>query len=48
MLADFDPSATGIAAQSFLLAGADGTRTRRHVPDLLLVSADGAVTVVDV
>jgi hypothetical protein len=48
MLADFDPSVTGIAAQPFLLTGADGSRTRRHVPDLLLVSADGGVTVVDV
>jgi hypothetical protein len=48
MLADFDPVVTGIAAQPFLLAGADGTRIRRHVPDLLLVSADGGVTVVDV
>jgi hypothetical protein len=46
MLADFDPSVAGIAAQPFLLAGADGTRDRRHVPDLLLVSADGVVTVV--
>lgn len=48
MLADFDPVVTGIAAQPFLLAGADGTRIRRHVPDLLLLSADGEVTVVDV
>jgi hypothetical protein len=48
MLADFDPLVTAIAAQPFLLAGADGTRTRRHVPDLLLMSADGGVTVVDV
>jgi hypothetical protein len=48
MLADFDPVVTGIAAQPFLLAGADGTRIRRHVPDLLLLSADGGVTVADV
>jgi hypothetical protein len=48
MLADFDPGVAGIAAQPFLLAGADGTRIRRHVPDLLLLSADGGVTVVDV
>ena len=48
MLADFDSSVTGIVAQPFLLTGADGTRERRHVPDLLLVSADGGVTVVDV
>jgi hypothetical protein len=48
MLADFNPSVTGIAAQPFLLAGADGRGIRRHVPDLLLVSAGGEVTVVDV
>ncbi len=36
MLADFDPSVAGIAAQPFVLAGADGSRERRHVPDLLL------------
>src|SRR5712691_4862680 len=48
MLADFDPCVTGIAAQPFLLTGADGSRIRRHVPDLLLVDADGGVTVVDV
>ncbi|HUY48709.1 MAG TPA: TnsA-like heteromeric transposase endonuclease subunit [Streptosporangiaceae bacterium] len=48
MLADFDPSVAGIAAQPFLLAGTDGTRDRRHVPDLLLVGVDGGVTVVDV
>lgn len=48
MLADFDRSAAGIAAQPFLLTGVDQGRTRRHVPDLLLVGADGGVTVVDV
>jgi hypothetical protein len=48
MLADFDPSVAGIAAQPFLLTGADGTRIRRHVPDLMLTGADGGVTVVDV
>jgi hypothetical protein len=48
MLADFDPSVAGIAAQPFLLAGTDGTRDRRHVPDLLLVSPDGGVTVADI
>jgi hypothetical protein len=30
------------------LLGADGDRRRRQVPDLLLVHADGSVTVVDV
>jgi hypothetical protein len=48
MLADFDPDVIGIAAQPLQLVGADGARIRRHVPDLLLVGADGAVTVVDV
>ena len=48
MLADFDPAVTGLAAQPFQLTGPDGGRDRRHVPDLLLVSGDGAVTVVDV
>ena len=48
MLADFDPTVVGIAAQPFQLIGPDGDRVRVHVPDLLLVHADGAVTVVDV
>jgi transposase InsO family protein len=48
MLADFDPCVTGIAAQPFLLTGADASRIRRHVPDLLLAAADGGVMVVDV
>jgi hypothetical protein len=48
MLADFDPAVTAIAAQPFRLAGQDGSRVRRHVPDVLLASADGGVTVVDV
>ena len=48
MLADFDPAVAGLAAQPFLLAAADGSRIRRHVPGLLLVGADGGVTVVDV
>lgn len=48
MLADFDSDVVGIAAQPFQLVGSDGDRIRRHVPDLLLVNSDGAVTVVDV
>ncbi|MGO9163953.1 MAG: TnsA-like heteromeric transposase endonuclease subunit [Streptosporangiaceae bacterium] len=48
MLADFDPSVAGIAAQPFLLTGTDQGRSRRHVPDLLLVGTDGGVAVVDV
>ena len=48
MLADFAPDVIAIAAQPFRLIGADGDRIRRHVPDILLVDADGGVTVVDV
>jgi hypothetical protein len=48
MLADFDPNVVAIAAQPFQLSGGDGTRTRRHVPDVLTVGDDGSVTVLDV
>ncbi|MFE2296366.1 TnsA-like heteromeric transposase endonuclease subunit [Streptomyces sp. NPDC059452] len=48
LLADFARDVVGIAAQPFLVTGDDGVRRRRHVPDLLLVHADGLVTVVDV
>ncbi|MFE1250131.1 MULTISPECIES: TnsA-like heteromeric transposase endonuclease subunit [unclassified Streptomyces] len=48
LLADFDHSVVEIASQPFHLAGRDGDRLRHHVPDLLLVHADGLVTVVDV
>lgn len=48
LLADHDSDVAAIAAQPFLLEGFDGERTRRHVPDVLLGHADGAVTVVDV
>jgi hypothetical protein len=48
MLADFAPDVVGIASQPFQLIGRDAGRLRRHVPDLLLVNADGLVTVVDV
>jgi hypothetical protein len=48
MLADFDPDVVAIAAQPLQLVGQDAGRIRRHVPDLLLVNADGGVTVVDV
>jgi hypothetical protein len=48
MLADFDPDVTAIAGQPFRLIGADGARIRRHVPDILLVMADGGAVVVDV
>ncbi|WP_199236036.1 TnsA-like heteromeric transposase endonuclease subunit [Micromonospora sp. S4605] len=48
MLADFDAAVVGIAAQPFQLVGEDGSRVRRHVPDLLLLNDSGLVTVVDV
>ena len=48
LIADFASDVTEIAAQPFQLVGRDGTRIRRHVPDLFLVHADGLVTVVDV
>jgi hypothetical protein len=48
MLADFDPAVIAIAGQPFRLIGADGARIRRHVPDILLVTADGGAMVVDV
>jgi hypothetical protein len=48
LLADFDSEVTAIAAQPFLLSGFDGGRLRNHVPDLLLRSVSGLVTVVDV
>lgn len=48
LLADQDPDVVAIAAQPFLIEGFDGKRTRRHVPDLLLGMAGGAMTVVDV
>jgi hypothetical protein len=48
VLADFDPNVTVIAAQPFLLQARVGGRARRHVPDFLLVHADGLVRVVNV
>jgi hypothetical protein len=48
LLADFDPTVTAIAAQPFQLAGRDGSKPRRHVPDLLLRHSDGTLTLVDV
>ena len=48
MLADQDRDVVAIAAQPFQLIGSDKERTRRHVPDFLLVSGVGGVTVVDV
>ncbi|WP_219806388.1 TnsA-like heteromeric transposase endonuclease subunit [Streptomyces sp. SM12] len=48
LLADFDRDVVELAAQPFQLTGPDGEIIRRHIPDLLLVHADGLVTVVDV
>ncbi|MEV7929214.1 TnsA-like heteromeric transposase endonuclease subunit [Kitasatospora sp. NPDC088779] len=48
LLADHDPKVVSIAAQPFWLQWFDGSRMRRHVPDLLLGRADGSVAVVDV
>lgn len=48
LLADQDRDVVSIAAQPFLLEGADGGRVRRHVPDLLVEHADGRLSVIDV
>lgn len=48
LLADFDPSVVAIAAQPFEVAAPAGGRMRRHVPDFLLLGADGLVRVVNV
>jgi hypothetical protein len=49
LLADFDRQVAAIAAQPFLVtAPAEDGRSRRHVPDFLLVDRGGLVTVVNV
>ena len=48
LLADFDPQVAAIAAQPFLVTAQVGGRTRRHVPDFLLLGRDGSVCVVNV
>lgn len=48
LLADFDPLVAGIYAQPFLLVARAASRVRRHVPDFLLVSADGTAVLVNV
>jgi len=48
LLADFDRDVTAIAAQPFLIQAQVDGRARRHVPDFLLVHADGLVRVVNV
>lgn len=47
-LADFDASIKNIATQPFQITGPDGEAVRSHVPDILLISDGGDVTVVDV
>jgi hypothetical protein len=48
LLADFDPDVRQIFAQPCWLRASVAGRRRRHVPDFLLVSASGAVRVVNV
>jgi hypothetical protein len=48
LLTDRDPGVRGLYSQPFQLAVMVGQRVRRHVPDYLVVRADGSWTVVDV
>lgn len=48
LFADRDRSVRAIYAQPFLLTATVSGRIRRHVPDFLLVGADGGLQVVDV
>ncbi|MEC3974928.1 TnsA-like heteromeric transposase endonuclease subunit [Amycolatopsis sp. H20-H5] len=48
LLADFDPRVVSIAAQPFHITEHQVGRTRRHVPDYLLLDQDGLATVVNV
>ncbi|WP_050998422.1 TnsA-like heteromeric transposase endonuclease subunit [Saccharomonospora marina] len=48
LLADFDPRVVAIAAQPFCVTAESRGERRRHVPDFLLLDAEGAVTVVNV
>lgn len=47
-LADFDPAVCSLTTQPFQAIGSDGDVVRSHVPDLMLMSPDHRVTVVDV
>lgn len=47
-LADFDPAVGSLTTQPFQAIGSDGDVVRSHVPDLMLMSPDHRVTVVDV
>ena len=44
----FTSAVRWIASQPFWVSGGDGNAMRRHVPDFMLESVDGTVTVVDV
>jgi hypothetical protein len=46
--ADFDPTVVGIVAQPFSLHWREAGRSRRHVPDYLLVLRDGQRRIIDV
>lgn len=48
LLADIDPATQRIAAQPMQLVGVDGSRTRRHVPDFLILRSNQRPLVVDV
>ena len=48
LFADRDPAVSAIYAQPFLLTATMDAVQRRHVPDFLLVGADGDLLVVDV
>jgi transposase InsO family protein len=48
LLADFDPDVEWLATQPMWLSGADGAKTRRHVPDLLTRLRGGGYLVTDV
>ncbi|MDQ1400062.1 MAG: hypothetical protein QOK20_1994, partial [Acidimicrobiaceae bacterium] len=48
MLADWDPDVIAIASQPMLLSFKRDERSRRHVPDFLLIHRTGPATLVDV
>jgi hypothetical protein len=48
LLADFDPDVEWLATQPMWLSGADGAKTRAHVPDLLTRLRAGGYLVTDV
>jgi hypothetical protein len=48
LFADFDPDVVSIMAQPFRLVAEVNGALRAHVPDFLLLTADGGVVVVDV